>query len=284
MKIRCNYIFNSSPRVSGIRKSTAESLKRNDQQRVTSTATTMGPKQKPTKSCSDADMAGDDDALAVRLIELLNDDRVLRKLKTALYPQPLSDKIDRQNTLINQLLDQLKSSETKITTLEDRVKALEQHADRNEQYTRRSNLLFSGIPEAGQNEDTDQMILDVINKKMEMTPPLETVDIERSHRLGKKRDDRDRPIIVRFGSDRLRDQVIRSRSKLKTSADRRDAKPIYVNEDLTAYRAKLAFDARQLKKKGRVADTWTFNGKIVIKDKRNNISEIASADDLVRFQ
>ena len=128
------------------------------------------------------------------------------------------------------------------------------------------------------------MILDVINKKMEMTPPLETVDIERSHRLGKKRDDRDRPIIVRFGSDRLRDQVIRSRSKLKTSADRRDAKPIYVNEDLTAYRAKLAFDARQLKKKGRVADTWTFNGKIVIKDKRNNISEIASADDLVRFQ
>ena len=104
------------------------------------------------------------------------------------------------------------------------------------------------------------------------------------HRLGKKRYDRDRPIIVRFGSDRLRDQVIRSRSKLKTSADRRDTKPIYVNEDLSAYRAKLAFDARQLKKKGRVADTWTFNGKIVVKDKRNNISEIASADDLVRFQ
>ena len=55
----------------------------------------------------------------------------------------------------------------------------------------------------------------------------------------------DRPIIVRFCSDRLRDQA---------------------------------------KKKGRVADTWTFNGKIVIKDKRNNICEIASADDLVRFQ
>ena len=88
MKIRCNYIFNSSPRVSGIRKSTAESLKRNDQQRVTSTATTMAPKQKPTKSCSDADMAGDEDDLAIRLIELLNDDRVLRKLKRALYPQP----------------------------------------------------------------------------------------------------------------------------------------------------------------------------------------------------
>ena len=225
-------------------------------------------------------MAGDDDALAVRLIELLNDDRVLRKLKTALYPQPLADKLDRQSSLIEQLIEQLKASEAKVTALEERVKAIEEHADRNEQYTRRSNLLFSGIPEAGPNEDTDKMILDVIN--MDMTPPLRTVNIERSHRLGKKREDRDRPIIVRFGSDRMRDRVIRSRSKLK--ADRRDARPIYVNEDLTAYRAKLSFDARKLKKKGRVADTWTFNGKIVVKDNRNNICEIESADDLVRFQ
>ena len=243
----------------------------------------MGPKQK-NKSCTDTDMAGDDDALAVRLIELLNDDRVLRKLKTALYPQPLADKLDRQSSLIEQLIEQLKASEAKVTKLEERVKALVEHADRNEQYTRRSNLLFSCIPEAGPNEDTDKMIIDVINIKMEMTPPLRTVDIERSHRLGKKREDRDRPIIVRFGSDRMRDRVIRSRSKLKTPADRRDAKPIYVNEDLTAYRAKLSFDARKLKKKGRVADTWTFHGKIVVKDNRNNICEIASADDLVRFQ
>ena len=69
-----------------------------------------------------------------------------------------------------------------------------------------------------------------------------------------------------------------SRSKLKKPADQQDAKPIYVNEDLTAYRAKLAFNARQLKTKGRVADTSTFNGKIVVKDKRNNMREIASAE------
>ena len=103
---------------------------------------------------------------------------LLRKLKTALYPQPLSDKFGRQSSLIEQLIEQLKASETKIAALEDRVKTLEEHADRNEQYTRRSNLLFSGIPEAGPNEDTDQMILDVINIKMEMMPPLKTVDIE----------------------------------------------------------------------------------------------------------
>ena len=76
-------------------------------------------------------MAGDDDALAVRSIELLNDDRVLRKLKTALCPQPLADKLDRQSSLIEQLIEQLKASEAKVTALEERVKALEEHADRN---------------------------------------------------------------------------------------------------------------------------------------------------------
>ena len=109
-------------------------------------------------------------------------------------------------------------------------------------------------------------------------------DIERSHRLGKKQGERhSRPIIVRFSSDRLRDRVIRCRSKLKRqSADHRDA--IFINEDLTTRHAQLAFDARQLKKRHRVADTWTYNGKILIKDNHNNISDVKAADELVRYQ
>ena len=51
---------------------------------------------------------------------------------------------------------------------------------------------------------------------------------------------------------------------------------VYVNEDLTAFRAKLAFDARQLKKCKRVT-------KVVVKDLHNKIHEIKDADDMVRF-
>ena len=44
-------------------------------------------------STIEADVCGgmDDDALALRIMELLNDDAVVSKLKNALYPHPLSD-------------------------------------------------------------------------------------------------------------------------------------------------------------------------------------------------
>ena len=56
---------------------------------------------------------------------------------------------------------------------------------------------------AGRNdeyENTDEIIMNIINTKMEVTPPVTIIDIERSHRIGRRRDDntRNRPIIVRF--------------------------------------------------------------------------------------
>ena len=55
-----------------------------------------------------------DDALALRIVELLNDDAVIGKLKKALYPQALSDKIDSQNAQIDRLLAQLTDSKTRL--------------------------------------------------------------------------------------------------------------------------------------------------------------------------
>ena len=67
------------------------------------------------------------------------------------------------------------------------MRELEEQADRTEQYTRRSNLLFSGLPETGVGEDTEEKILAVINDKMEMRPPPTSSDIARSHRLGRRK-------------------------------------------------------------------------------------------------
>ncbi len=255
------------------------------------------PKSRKQRSCTDnvgahdacagerSATGDDDDALACRLIELLNNDRVIKKLKTALYPQQLSDSIDRQNAMSEQLINQFKAQEARIAVLEEKVKTLEASADDNEQRGRRANLVFTGIPEAGINdehENTDEIVMNIINSKMEVCPPVTTTDIERSHRLGRRRDEnRNRPIIMRFTSDRVRDKIIRCRGNLKKHNTAQRA--VYVNEDLTALRAKLAFDARQLKKRKRVTDTWTFNGKVVVKDLHNKIHEIKDADDMVRF-
>ena len=50
------------------------------------------------------------------------------------------------------------------------MERLEGECDRLEQYFRRGNLRFSGIPETGDGEDTTAKVVDIINTKMAFTP------------------------------------------------------------------------------------------------------------------
>ena len=103
------------------------------------------PKQRrQTVSVDSESMSSDDDVLVCRLIKLLNNDRVINKLKTALYPHKLSDSIDRQNAMSEQLINQFKAQEAHIAVLEEKVKTLQASADDIEQRGRRANLVFTG--------------------------------------------------------------------------------------------------------------------------------------------
>ena len=226
----------------------------------------------------------DDDAL--RLVALLNDDQVLAKLKSVLYPSELFERIDTFTERVKSLTIDLAAKDAKIDALTTRVESLEAEADRQEQYSRRPNLRFQGVPESTEGS-TDQKIIRLCNEAMGLSPPLVVTDIERSHRLGPPKDregrDRIRPVIVRFRSERLRDSVYRARTKLKSHNIQQPDARIFVNEDLTARRASLAYLARQAKKSRRITDSWTADGKVLIKDLTNNILQITSEKDLAKY-
>ena len=149
-----------------------------------------------------------------------------------------------------------------------------------------SSSLFQSFMETGggATENTDGQIISLVNDAMKLSPPLQAHDIARSHRLGAPREGgRPRPIIVRFVSDKARDAVYRARSGLKVyNSQNRDA-PVFVNDDLTNRRAKLAFDCRKLKKEKKIADTWTYNGKVVVKDLTGKISEVGGPAALLKL-
>ncbi len=236
----------------------------------------MGPKK---RAGSDSEEQG---TLALKLIELLNDDAVLDKLKQVLYPKELSKQLKGLNDQIVRLQQQLAAKDEKIKTLEERVIKLEVDSDAVEQYSRRANLQIRGIAECNGGEDTDQLVLNIINDNMGLV--VERDDIERSHRLGRKTDGngrpRTRPVIVRFTTERLRDDVFKARTKLKLYNNNHRDSPIYINDDLTARRAKLSFDTRILKREKRIQDCWTAFGKVVVKTTTNLIKEIKSQADL----
>jgi DNA-binding CsgD family transcriptional regulator len=75
--------------------------------------------------------------------------------------------------------------------------------------------------------------------------------------------------------------VIRARRRLRNT---RDQHQVFVNEDLTQRRAALAAATRQLKRNQKIADCWTYNGKIVIKTLANAIKIISTQAELNTFQ
>ena len=153
---------------------------------------------------------------------------------------------------------------------DERISFLEEKVENLEQYSRRQQLLFEGIPESN-DENTDICVIEEC-KKVNIT--LTLFDIQRSHRLGRRRDGRPRPIIVHLANYRQKRAIIQAAKRDlfdKISAARQQKKKgpiklaIQVKECLTSKRAELLRLILQLKEKRIVKSVWTVDGVIVIR-------------------
>ena len=53
--------------------------------------------------------------------------------------------------------------------------------------------------------------------------------------------------------------------------DNEEAKGIFVNEDLTRTRSRMAFIGSQVKRDKKINDSWNYDGKIFIKNGKNKV-------------
>ena len=229
----------------------------------------------PRKQSADE---GDGD-IALRMIELLKDKTVMKAFKEEMFPQTISNKLDLLAEKITHMSARMEEKEQRIDQLETKVEHLEIALDSHERYSRRANLRINGIWDEAKGKIVDDKVLTVVNDNIGFHPPIQSVDLERCHRLGRPVEGQGRPItvIVRFNSERLRDQIYRSRGMLKGfNATNDPDKRIYLNEDLTTKRSKLVYKMRLLKKAGNIMDVWTSNGRILIKNNNSRIEEVTS--------
>ena len=95
-----------------------------------------------------------------------------------------------------------------------------------------------------------------------------------------------RPILVKFVSRRVKDDVMKSRKELK-GKKLQDTKgymsSVFVQDDLTQRRAYLAFQVRQMKRNKQILDTWVSHGKTMAKDNHSRIVTINSTRDLSKL-
>ena len=78
----------------------------------------------------------------------------------------------------------INSVQIEVSSLKVEVKNLEKKSDDQEQYSRRNCLLIHGLMET-KTEDTDEIVLAVINNKLNIE--MSQMSIDRSHRLGKRK-------------------------------------------------------------------------------------------------
>lgn len=128
-----------------------------------------------------------------------------------------------------------------------------------------------------------------------------------------------RPIIVKFLSRRTKARVMAARKRLREDTPGRDESSddeeaevdddgtnpvveeggetpvpgslprtlypyqVYISDDLTSSRAKIAYRARGLKRDNKIKDTWIFDCQIMIKDNENLIHKVNDMRDLDNF-
>ena len=89
------------------------------------------------------------------------------------------DELEKRRKKKEELINSL---QIEVSSVKVEVKNLEKKADDQEQYSRRNCLLIHGLTET-KTEDTDEMVLDVINNKLNIE--MSQISIDRSHRLEK---------------------------------------------------------------------------------------------------
>ena len=233
-----------------------------------------------------SNMAGiNEDDFVQAFIRALSNDAVIGKLQNAVCGQLQKE--------VGVLRDLVKSKDDQIKKLDDRIRALEMKQDDTEQYSRRNSLRISGIKEAT-SEDIGETVLDLFNNSLDITPQITLNQIDRVHRVGPRKENSPRAVLVKFATYRTRDAVFRQRTKLKKKSsrdnqnqvsdvdeDKRNDAPIFINEDLTRNRSHLLYLARQAKIKKKIIDCWSWDGTILIKDKMSRIIPIRSESDLL---
>lgn len=183
-----------------------------------------------------------------------------------------------------------KATQTKdaeIETLKGELEQAREHINDLEQYSRRECLNISGIPE-GAGENTDRMVVELGKAAgVDIWP----ADIATSHRVGRPATSKTRKIIVKFSSLGKRQQFYQARRKLQERGravycqlPATVLQGVYVSENLTKQNETVMFNARQLRREGKIFAAWTDWCRMKIKLTENGDTKIIkSLQDLQRL-
>lgn len=176
-----------------------------------------------------------------------NMELLLRKLEEKLDKQ--ADQITKAVTKnvteaidekINAIIEENKLLTNKVSELELKIKSLEREK-------RKNNLVFFGVEEIGKSE---RELVDYIKDTIEeLGVQMNSQEISNIYRIGRKTENKNRPVVISFTTLWKKHLVLKNKSNLPSN--------IYVKEDYSKEtlerRKKLQSQVEEEKKKGNIA-------------------------------
>lgn len=220
-------------------------------------------KQSNMAHCSSSDSTPTDEASLIRAI---TSSSVLDKIAEALGAS-LIEKINTANSIliesstrelrgtIDALLKENKAIKEENQIQKSRVNELEERVDTLEQERRGANLIVEGIQtDDSTGAELTHKITNQLAKAMKTEIKVEHVKYaaKLTSNQGKSR------VRIVFNDRETRDIINKQRANLKGT-------DIWINEDLTMNRSKLAYLARKALKDKLITHTWVRNGEVYIR-------------------
>ena len=170
--------------------------------------------------------------------------------------------LNLKDVVIQRLQDDNTRLKERIAVLEKRVEDAETHSYLLEQYGRRNNVEIEGISDSISDENLESKVIDIL---AEIDVNVESKDIEACHRIGKSSPKRS---IVRFVNRKVCKSALKNRKKLRSVDANKLGLPrtskVFINENLSPYFSKIAFNCRKLKRAGKIMKVYSHEGIIHI--------------------
>jgi vacuolar-type H+-ATPase subunit I/STV1 len=178
-----------------------------------------------------------------------------------MFHQPSMDLIDKMDGRVAKV--EVQTAENK-----DEIQDMKRRIDEFEQRDREANMIVKANIETEINTDS---VKNLLNK--EMDAGLTGEEISYVVKMGKENTNPKR-IRVAFKDKAVKEQLMKKRKVLK-------GKNVWLSDDLTAHRSKLAYLARAAVKAGKAHASWVADSKIFLKIKDNDRpKKIGSVKDL----
>ncbi|KAF0303217.1 hypothetical protein FJT64_024794 [Amphibalanus amphitrite] len=187
------------------------------------------------------------------LLALLGDQEIVKTLREVFG-------VDQKEKELQTLKEEVAAQKLIIEQQEERLHDLEQ-------YSKRNCLNFTGVPE-NPDENTLQLAVDLAKMA---NVSLHRTDLDRAHRIGAPKPAAPgqprpppRPLVVKFISYQKREAVWFGRRDLRKAIPPRGSSlpegsggKVFVQENLTRRNQELMFEARQLKRAGKLWAVWS---------------------------